>query len=95
MKATKRQFINRCKALGVTCIDNGFGIAIDAPAGFIFAGFQTHSEMIYFNDGWTMPELYGELLYYMANGIEKCRDNECEICTDITQLHTTINNYIH
>jgi chromosome condensin MukBEF complex kleisin-like MukF subunit len=91
--AKKQQFIKRCNDLGVTFADNGFCLAIDTPKNKVFASFATHSEAMYFTDGWKMGEIYAELIYIMKDGLDDCNDEECEICTDHPQLHSTINNY--
>lgn len=92
---TRKQFIKRCKELGVIWADNGYCLAIDTPAGKVFASYNTHSEALFFNDGWAMPEIYGELIYIMKDGLIDCDDPECEICHDVIPLHPTINNYEH
>ena len=93
--ATKRLFIKRCEKLNVTWSDNGYGIAIDAPSGKVFSQYGTHSEMIYFNDSWKRNEIYGELMYAMAEGLSVCSDKDCEICYAGEDLHPTINVYAH
>lgn len=96
--ATKSQFIKRCKELGIEISDNGFCLAIDAPRGKVFASYGTHSEAIYFDDGWKRGEIYAELIHTMHDGIIDC---DCELCkgneilpgrqTTFTHEHDTTN----
>lgn len=80
MKPTKKAFESRCRQLGVTWINNGFGLSIDTPIGKAFAKYGSHSETVHFDGSWKMAEIYAELLYVMSEGLEDCLDENCEIC---------------
>lgn len=78
--ATKAKFVKRCTELGVTYEDNGFCLCIDAPKGKTFGTFDTHSEALFYRDGWKMSEMYDEFIHVMSMGLIDCDESECEIC---------------
>lgn len=85
--ATRKQLINRCKATGCLCFDDGCSLEIVAPDGHRLVDVMMHATVVNYASGWGntyMPkaEAYRYLIEDLEGGIEPCDDPECEWCND-------------
>jgi hypothetical protein len=79
--ATRRAFVDRCEKLGIMWKDDGGTLEIDAPAGFVIANTGTHWLGIRYEGGrWLKGEAYAAMMEDMAGGIEKCDEEDCDVC---------------
>lgn len=79
---TRKQLIDRCRALNVRLSDDGSCVRMDAPKKFVFKGTGLHFIDLYYDDGWKKGEVYASLFDDLDMGLEECGNPECEGCAE-------------
>lgn len=83
--ATRKQFMARCKELGVTVEDDGSSLVASAPKGKHFACRDLHMLSIDYDSppgAWKKADAYQDLMDDLSYGLEDapedcdCRDEE-------------------
>lgn len=81
--ATRKQLTSRCRELGVYLFDDGIGdgtLLVEIPAGKTCGGL--HGLVAEYGYGATKSEAYADLLDRLSDGLEACREHQCENCEE-------------
>jgi len=84
-RATRRQVMAVAAQFGIRVHDDGEKVSIDAPRYYVLKGSGLHFTDVRYgaaHGAWPKPEVWGEVLHDIRDGIEPCEDPECDCCHD-------------